>query len=43
VEGALVRALIGKDLLRAYEFSGNQIIVKSTREDEHWRVAWQRY
>ncbi len=43
VEGALVRTLIGKDLPRAYEFSGNQLIVKSTRSDEHWRVAWERY
>ena len=39
VEGALVRSLIGKDLPRAYEFSGKQLIVKSTRPDEHWRVA----
>ena len=43
VEGALVRSLIGKDLPRAYEFSGKQLIVKSTRSDEHWRVAWERY
>jgi hypothetical protein len=43
VDGALVRSLVGKDLLRAYEFSGNQLIVKSTRPDEHWRVAWERY
>jgi Lipocalin-like domain len=43
VEGALVRTLIGKDLPRAYEFRGNQLIVKSTRADEHWRVAWERY
>lgn len=43
VEGALVRTLIGKDLPRAYEFSGSQLIVKSTRPDEHWRVAWERY
>lgn len=43
VEGALVPSLIGKDLPRAYEFSGNQLIVKSTRADEHWRVAWERY
>lgn len=42
IEGALVRSLIGKDLPRAYEFSGNQLIVKSTRADEHWRVAWER-
>ena len=39
VEGALVRSLVGKDLPRSYEFSGKQLIVKSTRADEHWRVA----
>jgi len=43
VEGALVRTLIGKDLPRAFEFSGKQLIVKSTRADEHWKVAWERY
>ncbi|HKF46344.1 MAG TPA: lipocalin-like domain-containing protein [Terracidiphilus sp.] len=43
VEGALVRSLIGKDLPRAYQFAGNELIVKSTRADEHWRVAWTRY
>jgi hypothetical protein len=43
VEGALVRSLIGKDLPRAYEFEGKQLIVRSTRPDEHWRVAWEHY
>jgi hypothetical protein len=43
VEGALVRSLIGKDLPRTYEFSGKQLIVKSTRPDEHWQVCWERY
>jgi hypothetical protein len=43
VEGALVRTLIGKDLPRSFEFSGKQLIVKSTRADEHWRVAWEHY
>jgi hypothetical protein len=43
VEGALVRSLIGKDLPRAFELSGKQLIVKSTRPDEHWRVTWERY
>lgn len=43
VEGALVRSLIGKDLPRAYEFSGKELIVKSTRSDERWRVAWKHY
>ena len=43
VEGALVRTLIGKDLPRAFELSGKQLIVKSTRPDEHWRVVWEHY
>ncbi len=43
VEGALVRALVGKDLVRAYEFSDRQLIVRSARSDERWRVAWERY
>ena len=41
VDGAMVRSLVGKDLPRAYEFSGNQLIVKSTDPKEHWRVAWE--
>jgi hypothetical protein len=41
VEGALVRQLIGKDLPRSFEFSGKQLIVKSTHPEEHWRVAWE--
>jgi hypothetical protein len=43
VEGALVRTLISRDLPRAFDFSGKQLIVKSTRPDEHWRVAWEHY
>ncbi len=43
VEGALVRTLIGKDLTRVYEFSGKQLIVKSSDRNEHWRVAWEHY
>ena len=39
VEGALVRTLIGKDLKRVYQFSGNHLIVKSPSDAEHWRVA----
>jgi hypothetical protein len=42
VEGALVRNLIGKVLPRAFEFSGKQLVVKSTRPDEHWKVVWER-
>ena len=43
VEGSLVRSLIGKDLPRAFELSGTQLIVKSARSEEHWRVVWERY
>lgn len=43
VEGALLRTLIGKDLTRVYNFSGKQLIVKSSSPDEHWRVAWKHY
>ena len=43
IDGALVRPLLGKDLPRSYEFSGNQLIVKSTRPDESWRVTWEHY
>lgn len=43
VEGAMVRGLIGNDLLRVYEFRGKQMIVKSSDPNEHWRVVWERY
>ena len=43
VEGAPVRALIGKDLPRSFELSGRQLIVKSSSPEEHWRVAWEHY
>jgi hypothetical protein len=43
VEGALVRTLIGKDLTRRYELSGNQLIVTSVSPNEHWKVAWETY
>ena len=43
VEGAMVRSLIGKDLPRVYELSGNQLVVKSTNPNEHWRVTWEHY
>jgi hypothetical protein len=43
VEGALVRALVGKDLTRVYDLSDKKLIVKSSNPDEHWRVAWEHY
>ena len=41
VQGALVRSLIGKNLTRVYQFEGNQLILKSSRPDEHWTIAWE--
>ena len=43
IDGALARTLIGKDLKRAYEISGNRLTVKSTDPNEHWKVVWERY
>lgn len=43
VEGALVRTLVGKDLKRVFELSGNQLIVKPPDPNEHWKVLWERY
>ena len=43
IDGALARTLIGKDLKRAYEISGNRLAVKSTDPNEHWKVVWERY
>ena len=43
IDGAIVRTLIGKDLKRAYEISGNRLTVKSTDPHEHWKVVWERY
>ena len=43
IDGALVRTLIGKDLKRAYESTGNRLTVKSTDPNEHWKVIWERY
>lgn len=43
IDGALARTLIGKDLERGYEISGNRLTVKSTDPNEHWKVVWERY
>jgi hypothetical protein len=42
VEGALVRTLVGKDLVRSFELTGNQLIVRSADPAERWRVGWER-
>ena len=43
VEGALVRSLVGKDLVRSFEISDRQLIVRSKDPNEQWRVAWEHY
>ena len=43
IDGALLRTLIGKDLRRAYQISGDQLTIKSTNPHEHWKVVWERY
>jgi hypothetical protein len=43
VRGSLVRALVGKDLTRVYRFSDGQLVLKSSRPDEHWAIAWEHY
>jgi hypothetical protein len=43
VEGSLVRTLVGKALPRAYEFKGNQLIVRSADPAERWRAVWEHY
>ena len=41
-EGANVRSLLGQDLPRRYEITGNRLVLRSTRADEHWSVVWER-
>jgi len=41
-DGANVRDLVGKDLPRRYSFADGRLIIRSTRPDEHWSVAWER-
>ncbi len=44
VQGSITHGLIGKNLLRVYQFTDDgRLIVKSARPDEHWSVAWEHY
>jgi hypothetical protein len=43
VQGSITDVLIGKDLPRAFQLSGKQLIIQSTRPDEHWSVTWEHY
>lgn len=42
-EGSLVRAVLGQDLPRRYRLSEGRLILTSTRADEQWLAAWERY
>jgi len=42
VEGSITPGLVGKDLTRVFNFSGNRLIIQSARPDEHWSVTWER-
>lgn len=42
VQGSITHGLVGKDLTRVYQVTGNRrLIIKSTRPDEHWSVVWE--
>ena len=43
VQGSVTRGLVGKDLPRAFRFSGGRLIIHSSRPEEHWSVTWEHY
>jgi Lipocalin-like domain len=43
VQGSVTRGLVGKDLPRIYQLSGNRLIIRSANPDEHWSVIWEHY
>jgi Lipocalin-like domain len=45
VQGSITRdLLVGKDLPRAYQITANgELIIRSTRPDEHWSVTWKHF
>ncbi len=43
VQGSVTHGLVGKDLTRVYQFSNGHLIIRSTRQDEHWSVVWEHY
>ena len=42
IESAAVRDLIGQTFERAFEVSGDQLVLTPTSPDEHWRVTYER-
>jgi hypothetical protein len=45
VQGSVTRdLLVGKDLPRVFQFTEDgHLIIKSSRQDEHWSVTWEHY
>jgi hypothetical protein len=41
VQASVTHGLVGKDLTRRIQFSNGQLIIESTRPDEHWSVTWR--
>jgi Domain of unknown function (DUF4440)/Lipocalin-like domain len=41
VEGSVARQLVGKDLVRSFQFEGGRLILKPTNGDEHWTVDFE--
>jgi hypothetical protein len=41
VQASVTHGLVGKGLTRRVRFSNGELIIESTRPDEHWSVTWQ--
>ena len=41
VEASITHGLVGKQLTRAYEISGDRLVIRSTRADERWSATWE--
>jgi len=44
VQGSITHLLVGKDLPRGYHFNDDRnLIITSTRAEEHWMAIWEHY
>ena len=43
VDAALVRSLIGQKFERAFQVSGDQLVLTPTNDQENWRATYERY
>jgi hypothetical protein len=41
IQGSITHGLVGKNLVRAYQLSGQRLLIHSTRPDEHWQAVWE--